>query len=163
MLGKESQLFFFKNKMVLSTKDYVIICCLAVIALIAVATTIYMKPLEFFHVISKEQFKDIIQEVPQEMFSKNLDAPSFQKNFQQQLYVIQHVIELWRAAGWNGVWAFVCLFPQIILGCLIAFFPFIFFLRAILKRELKRVLQQLEKSLGWQATNDSTECEREKK
>ncbi|WP_244427525.1 hypothetical protein [Bartonella vinsonii] len=62
VLGKESRLFFFKNKMVLSTKDYVIVCCLAMIALIAVAATTYMQPLEFFHVISKEQLQAMAKE-----------------------------------------------------------------------------------------------------
>lgn len=73
------------------------------------------------------------------------------------------MLELWRAAGWNGVWAFICLLPQGLLGCLIGFFPFIVFLRAILKRELKGMIQQLEQSIEQQKTNDLAEHKRGRK
>lgn len=141
VLGKESRLFFFKNKMVLSTKDYIIIFCLAVLALIAVAATAYMQPLDFFHVISNEQLQAIIQQKPQGTFLENLKKLS-----QGQFLSGVDMIEMWRAAGWNGVWAFLCLLPEVILGCFIVFFPSILFLHITLKRDLKQLIQQLEKS-----------------
>ncbi|WP_273783398.1 hypothetical protein [Bartonella sp. AU15XJBT] len=130
------QLADFKKGMPLSTKDYVIICCLAILLFGLFAASTYMQPWEFFHVISKEQFQAMAkmkQEDIQKMFQENLAQP-----FKSP--IIGYV----RDAGWNSVWAFLCLMPQIILGVLFAFFPLFFILLAMVKRDVKQMMQLWE-------------------
>ncbi|WP_273721670.1 MULTISPECIES: hypothetical protein [unclassified Bartonella] len=144
-----SKLFSFKKSLALSTKDYVIICCLAVILLVFFAAMAYINPLEYFHVISKEQFEAIAQENLRAMGQENIGKQVFEAGALLQ----KHFIELWRAAGWNGVWALICCIPIAIFGFVFGFFPLLFIFCAVLKREVKGMIQQWEKSLELQNTN----------
>ncbi|EJF87764.1 hypothetical protein [Bartonella rattimassiliensis] len=118
-----------------STKDYIIIVCLAIILLALVGIMIYMKPLEFFHIISKEEAQAIaqqnFQEITQESLKKTQDS------------IIKHL----HSVGWNSVWAFLCLLPQMILGFLLVGFPLFFILLAMVKREVKEMMQPMENSV----------------
>ncbi|WP_039758386.1 hypothetical protein [Bartonella queenslandensis] len=125
------QLAAFKKGMVLSTKDYVIIFCLAILLLVLFVATTYMQPWEFFHVISNEQFQEMgkmKQEDIQKMFQANLEQP------------FNPIIGYLRDAGWNSVWAFLCLMPQMIFGVLLVFFPLFFVFLAIVKRDVKQMM-----------------------
>lgn len=150
---KASKLFSFKNSLALSTKDYVIIFCLTVIFLLFFATMAYINPLEYFHVISKEQFEAIAQESLRAMSQKDVGKQFFEASALLQ----KHFIELWRAAGWNGVWAFICCIPIAIFVFFFGFFLLLFIFRAVLKREVKGMIQQWEKSLELQNTNYAME------
>ncbi|PIT68128.1 hypothetical protein [Bartonella tribocorum] len=119
----------FKKGMALSTKDYVIICCLAIFLLVLFVATTYMQPWDFFHVISNEQFQEMGKKNFQEIIQESLQNPF--KN---------SIIGYVRDAGWNSVWAFLCLMPQMIVGVLFAFFPFFFVLLAMVKRDVKQML-----------------------
>ncbi|EJF97804.1 hypothetical protein LBE40_00125 [Bartonella taylorii] len=142
-LDKESKLLFFKKWMALSMGDTVIIFCLAVILLVTVGAISYINPLDFFHVLSKEQLQAMSQETIQNSFIEN-----FKKFFGGEgLLSGAHMEKMWRAAGWNGVFAFICLIPNTIFGYLVGLFPGIFFLHIMLNRALKEMFQELEKSL----------------
>ncbi|QEE12742.1 hypothetical protein MNL01_07370 [Bartonella krasnovii] len=144
----------FKKGMVLSTKDYVIICCLAILLLVLFAISLFMKPWEFFQ-ISKEQLQAMKYQDFQEMIQESLLQP-FQNN---------PAIEFLRHVGWNSVWAFLCFVPQIILGVLLVCFPLFSIFLAIFKRDVKEMMQLWE-TLPKQQQPDailSTECNREGK
>ncbi|WP_375677005.1 MULTISPECIES: hypothetical protein [unclassified Bartonella] len=122
----------FKKWMALSTGDYIIICCLAILLLVLFSASAYMSPLEFFHVISKEQLQALgkmKQEDFQEMSQSFIQIPA---------------IEFLRNLGWNGVWAFLCLLPQIIFGFLFGLFPLFSIFNAIFKRDAKEMMLQWE-------------------
>ncbi|WP_375695180.1 hypothetical protein [Bartonella sp. AC90GZZY] len=123
----------FKKCMTLSTKEYVIICCLAILLLVLFVATVYMKPLEFFHIISKEQLQAMAQ-MKQEDLQK-----MFWKIWRQPVKNNPMIVFL-RDAGWNSVWAFLCLLPQHIFGVLLGFFPLFFIFNAILKRDVKEMI-----------------------
>ncbi|GAA4664712.1 hypothetical protein GCM10023262_11860 [Bartonella pachyuromydis] len=146
---KASKLFSFKKALALSTKDYVIIFCLTVIFLLFLAAMAYINPLEYFHVFSKEQFEAMAQESLRAMGQKNVGKQFFETSALLQ----KHFIELWWAAGWNGVWSFLCCIPIAIFVFFFGFFPLLFIFRAALKREIKEMIQQWEKSLELQNTN----------
>ncbi|WP_273760608.1 hypothetical protein [Bartonella sp. ML70XJBT.G] len=139
---KASKLFSFKKALALSTKDYVVICCLAILLLGGVVAVTYIKPLEYFHVLSREKLMAMVQEnlhkTPLEFF-KDLILPSFSSSGMA-------IQELWHAAGWNGVWAFLCLLPQTILEVVEVLFPVILVFHFLLDRELKEMIQQWAKS-----------------
>lgn len=122
----------FKKGMLLSTKDYVIIFCLAILLLVLFVATTYMQPWDFFHVISKEQLQEMgkmKQEDIQKMFQENLEQP-----FKSP------IIGYLRDAGWNSVWAFLCFIPQVIFGILFGFFPLFFVFLAMVKRDVKEMM-----------------------
>ncbi|WP_245407063.1 hypothetical protein [Bartonella tribocorum] len=126
----------FKKWMVLSTKDYVIICGLAILLLVLFFATNDIQTWEFFHVISTEQFQKMAkmkQEDIQKMFQENLEPPF--KN---------SIIGYVRDAGWNSVWDFLYFMPKMILGVLFSFFPFFFILLAMVKRDVKEMMQLWE-------------------
>ncbi|WP_246464878.1 hypothetical protein [Bartonella phoceensis] len=141
MSDKEFQLFSFKKAMLFSRKDYVMIFCISFIVLAVSAAIIYIKPLEFFHVISKEQLQEINQKRLQGAFLENLKDFVFG---QISLGGV-HVEKLWRAAGWNGVKALICFLPQVIFGISQMLFPVILIFHFLLDFDLKEMLQQLEK------------------
>lgn len=118
----------FKKAMVLSTKDYVIICCLAILLLVLFAATVYMKPWEFFQ-FSKEQLQAMKQQ-----------------NFQEEMQNLfkNPLIEQLRDGGWKSVWAFVCFIPSMIFGSLFVFFPLFFIFLAMVKRDVKEMMQLWE-------------------
>ncbi|WP_212112417.1 hypothetical protein [Bartonella queenslandensis] len=120
----------FKKGMLLSTKDYVIIFCLAILLLVLFVAITYMQPWDFFHVISKEQ----LQEMGKQGFDKLLQE-SLIRSFQNN-----PAIEYLRNVGWNSVWAFLCFVPQVIFGALILFFPLFSIFNAILKRDVKEMM-----------------------
>ncbi|WP_208440009.1 hypothetical protein [Bartonella raoultii] len=115
----------FKKSMVLSTKDYVIICCLAILLLVLLAISLSMTPWELFH-ISKEQLQAMKHQNFQEAIQDSFKNP-----------LIEHL----RDGGWKSVWAFVCLIPSMILGTLIVFFPLFFIFLAMVKRDVKEMIQ----------------------
>ncbi|WP_156851442.1 hypothetical protein [Bartonella refiksaydamii] len=142
-LDKESKLLFFKKWMVLSPRDTVVIFCLAVILLVLVVAIGYLNPLSFFHVISQEQLQAMAQENFQKSFIENLKI-----FFEGQGSLSgAHLEELWRAAGWNGVFAFICSLPNTIFGYLVGLFPGIFILHIMLNRALKEMFQELKQSV----------------
>ncbi|WP_375672837.1 hypothetical protein, partial [Bartonella sp. CL45QHWL] len=100
--------------------------------LVLFSASAYMSPLEFFHVISKEQLQEL-GKMKQESFQESLKHP-----FQNP--IIQHVLD----AGWNSVWAFLCLLPQIIFGVLFGLFPLFFVFNAVFKRDVKEMMLQWE-------------------
>lgn len=152
-LDKESELLFLKKWMALSMGDTVIIFCLAVVFLVHVAAIIYINPLEFFHVLPKEQFQEMVQEGVQKSFLENLKI-----FFEGQGSLSgARLEELWRAAGWNGVFAFICFIPHTIFGYLVGLFPGIFILHIMLNRALKEMFQHLEKSLPEKSFGQSDE------
>ncbi|WP_375640319.1 hypothetical protein [Bartonella sp. MM55XZML] len=119
----------FKKWMALSTGDYIIICCLAILLLVLFSASVYMRPLEFFHIMSKEQLQALgkmKQEDFQEMSQSFIQIPA---------------IEFLRNFGWNGVWAFLCLLPQIIFGVLFVLFPLFSIFNAISKRDAKEMMK----------------------
>ncbi|WP_375670213.1 hypothetical protein [Bartonella sp. PS7NMGDW] len=126
----------FKKWMMLSTGDYVIILCLAILLLVLFSATVYMEPLEFFHVISKEQLQALGQ----------TKQKSFQEIIQESLAhpfknpIIEHLLD----AGWNSVWAFLCFLPQMIFCFLFGFFPLFFVFNAIFKRDVKEMMKLWE-------------------
>ncbi|WP_375672765.1 hypothetical protein [Bartonella sp. CL45QHWL] len=122
----------FKKWMMLSTSDYIIICCLAILLLVLFSASAYMSPLEFFHVISKEQLQALGQ-----MKQEDLQNMS-------QSFIWVPAIEFLRNLGWNGVWAFLCLLPQMIFGVLFGFFPLFSIFNAIFKRDAKEMMLQWE-------------------
>ncbi|WP_330169234.1 hypothetical protein [Bartonella grahamii] len=122
----------FKKWMVLSTSDYIIICCLAILLLVLFSATVYMNPLDFFHIMSKEQFKALGQ-MKQEDFQE-----------MSQSFIRVPAIEFLRNFGWNGVWAFLCLLPQIIFGFLFVFFPLFSIFNAVFKRDAKEMMKLRE-------------------
>ncbi|WP_375607595.1 hypothetical protein [Bartonella sp. AC142YNZD] len=122
----------FKKWMALSTGDYIIICCLAILLLVLFFASAYMNPLEFFHIMSKEQLQALGQ-MKQESLQESLKHP-----FQNP--IIQHVLD----AGWNSVWAFLCFLPQIIFGVLFGLFPLFFVFNAVFKRDVKEMMLQWE-------------------
>ncbi|WP_019219518.1 hypothetical protein [Bartonella florencae] len=147
---KAAKLFFFKKAMALSTKDYVIICCLAVLLLLFFVLIAFINPIKYFQVISEGQFKalaDSLQRLTQ--------ATVVQQIFAESAIIQTHVIELCYAAGWNGFWAFLCFMPVIIFACALMFFPLFFIFSAVLKRELKEMIQQWEKAPKLQDNNHS--------
>ncbi|WP_375685790.1 hypothetical protein, partial [Bartonella sp. TT110JLCBS] len=101
----------FKKWMMLSTSDYIIICCLAILLLVLFSASAYMSPLEFFHVISKEQLQALGK-----MKQEDLQNMS-------QSFIWVPAIDLIRNLAWTGVWAFFCLLPQMIFGFLFGLFP----------------------------------------
>lgn len=121
----------FKKWKILSTKDYVIIYCLAILWLGLFAATSYMNPLDFFHVISKEHFQAMREQNFQKIIRESLNRP-FENN---------PMIALLREAGWNSVWAFLCLLPQFIFVLLFVLFPFFFVFNAIIKQHVKAMMQ----------------------
>ncbi|WP_273758522.1 hypothetical protein [Bartonella sp. AU55XJBT] len=118
----------FKKWMVLSTKDYVIICCLAILLLVLFATSLSTKSWEIFD-IPKEQLQAMKHQNFQEMIQNSFKNP-----------IIEHL----RDAGWKGVWAFLCFIPSIILSSLVIFFPLFFIFLAIFKRDVKEMMQLWE-------------------
>ncbi|WP_375707379.1 hypothetical protein, partial [Bartonella sp. AA1HLJMS] len=124
----------FKKWTALSRKDYVIILCLAILLLVLFAATIHMSPLEFFHVISKEQVQ-ILGQMEQGDFRKMM------KEILKQPFENNPAIVFLYGVGWNGVWAFLCLLPQMIWGCLVVFFPLFFVFNAISKRDVKEMIK----------------------
>ncbi|WP_375684595.1 hypothetical protein [Bartonella sp. AP1QHHD] len=119
----------FKKWMMLSTGDYIIICCLAILLFVLFSASAYMNPLEFFHIMSKEQLQALgkmKQEDFQEMSQSFIQIPA---------------IEFLRNFGWNGVWAFLCLLPQIIFGVLFVLFPLFSIFNAISKRDAKEMMK----------------------
>ncbi len=148
---KASKLFSFKKALALSTKDYIIIFCLTVILLVFLIAMAYINPIEYFHVMSKEQLAVMAQESLRAMRQENIGNQFFETAALFQNYIT----ELWRAAGWNGVWALLCLIPQNIFGVLFGFFPLLFIFRVVLKREVKEMIQQWEKSPQLQDNNHS--------
>ncbi|WP_375636891.1 hypothetical protein [Bartonella sp. AP152HLJHH] len=122
----------FKKWTALSTGDYIIICCLAILLLVLFSASAYMNPLEFFHIMSKEQLQALgkmKQEDFQEMSQSFIQIPA---------------IEFLRNFGWNGVWAFLCLLPQIIFGVLFVLFPLFSIFNAISKRDAKEMMKLWE-------------------
>ncbi|WP_375644490.1 hypothetical protein [Bartonella sp. MR100HLJHH] len=122
----------FKKWMALSTGDYIIICCLAILLLVLFVATVYMDPLDFFHIMSKEQFKALGQ-MKQEDFQE-----------MSQSFIKIPAIEFLRNFGWNGVWAFLCLLPQIIFGFLFVLFPLFSIFNAVFKRDAKEMMKLRE-------------------
>ncbi|WP_375702357.1 hypothetical protein [Bartonella sp. AA89HNZF] len=122
----------FKKWMALSTGDYIIICCLAILLLVLFSASAYMDPLEFFHLISKEQLQALGK-----MKQEDLQEMS-------QIFIQIPAIEFLRNLGWNGVWAFLCLLPQIIFGFLFGLFPLFSIFNAIFKRDAKEMMLQWE-------------------
>ncbi|WP_375650507.1 hypothetical protein [Bartonella sp. OT172YNZD] len=122
----------FKKWMVLSTNDYVIICCLAILLLVLFAATVYMNPLNFFYVISREQFQAMGK-------TKQEDLQGMIQGF-----IRFPAIEFLRNVGWNSVWAFLCLLPQMVLAVLVVFFPLFSIFNAILKRDVKEMMKLWE-------------------
>ncbi|WP_139412392.1 hypothetical protein [Bartonella mastomydis] len=122
------QLAAFKKAMALSTKDYVIICCVAILLLVLFATSLSMKPWEFFQ-FSKEQLQAMKQQ-----------------NFQEEMQNLfkNPLIEQLRDGGWKSVWAFVCFIPSMIFGSLFVFFPLFFIFLAMVKRDVKQMMQLWE-------------------
>ncbi|WP_375640895.1 hypothetical protein [Bartonella sp. AA168HLJHH] len=129
-----NQCAVFKKWTALSRKDYVIILCLAILLLVLFAATVYMNPLEFFHVISKEQFQALGQ-------MEQGDLRKMIKEILKQPFENNPAIVFLRDAGWNSVWAFLCLLPQMIFGVFVVFFPLFFVFNAISKREVKEMMK----------------------
>ncbi len=142
MCGKESQLSSFRKALFLSKKDYVILFHLSLLALVFVIAVGYIKPLEFFHVVSQEQLKAMFQENTHKTLLENL------KDLTLAQFSLggMSMAEFLRAAGWNGVWAFLCMMLQAIFGITGVLFPLVFVFHFILNRELKEMIQKLEKS-----------------
>ncbi|EJF83716.1 hypothetical protein [Candidatus Bartonella washoeensis] len=137
----DSQILSFKEAMNLSLRDYIKIFCISVIALVVFTAVSYMDPLQWFHVISSEQMKEMAQRQLPGSFLEFFKTLSL-----QQVQIQAADIEaLWRAAGWNGVLAFLFFLPNTIIGYFIFLFPLIFILHRILNRELNEMIQQLEK------------------
>ncbi|WP_375668904.1 hypothetical protein [Bartonella sp. MR168JLCBS] len=122
----------FKKWMALSTGDYIIICCLAILLLMLFSASAYMSPLEFFHIMSKEQFQALGQ-MKQEDFQE-----------MSQSFIQIPAIEFLRNFGWNSVWAFLCLLPQMIFGVLFGLFPLFSIFNAISKRDVKEMMKLWE-------------------
>ncbi|WP_409361124.1 hypothetical protein ACRPOS_007520 [Bartonella heixiaziensis] len=135
-----SQILSFKKAMNLSLRDYIKIFCISLFVLAISAALYYMDPVNWFHVISSEQMKEMIQKQLQESFFEFLKTLSLQ---QAQVQTTDMEV-LWRAAGWNGVWAFLFLLPNAIIGYFVSLFPLVFILHRILNRELNEMIQQLE-------------------
>lgn len=145
---KASKLFSFKKSLALSTKDYAIIFCLTVILLVFFAAmAYYINPMEYSYA-PEEQFAVIAQESLRAMGQENIGKQAFETSALLQ----KHFIELLRAAGWNGVWFFLCCIPIAIVACFLVYFPLLFIFRAVVKREVKEMIQQWEKSLELQNT-----------
>ncbi|WP_345097177.1 hypothetical protein [Bartonella acomydis] len=139
---KAAKLFSLKKAMTLSTKDYVVICCLAVLFLALCAAIAYITPLEYFHVLSRETLMAMVQENLHKGFLEK-----FQDLVLPQLSPHGMAIQkLWFAAGWNGVWAFLCLLPQTIFEIITVLFPVLLVCHFFLNHELKEMIQQWEKS-----------------
>ncbi|WP_375673229.1 hypothetical protein [Bartonella sp. TS82HLJMH] len=126
----------FKKWMALSTSDYIIICCLAILLLVLFSATVYMSPLEFFHIMSKEQLQ-VLRQMKQESFQEIIQE-SLKHPFKNP--IIEHLLD----AGWNSVWAFLCFLPQMIFGVLFGLFPLFFVFNAIFKRDVKEIMMQWE-------------------
>ncbi|UNE53940.1 hypothetical protein [Bartonella machadoae] len=141
--AKESRLLAFKDKMTLSTKDYVILFFLSLIILVFVVIVACIRPMELFHVVSKEQAEAIFQESLHKTLLENLKN-MFLMGFSSSE---MNMIELYRAAGWNSVWAYLFMMPQFIFMAPLSLFPLVVVLRLMLKRELKDMGQQLEQQL----------------
>ncbi|MBB5074459.1 hypothetical protein HNQ69_001602 [Bartonella callosciuri] len=95
MLEKRFKLLSFKKAMLFSKKDNLIIFCISFIALVFFVAVISLKPLEFFHVVSKWQLQAMAQESFHGMFLDNL------KNLVLGQFSLggKHMEELWRAVG----------------------------------------------------------------
>ncbi|WP_019219512.1 hypothetical protein [Bartonella florencae] len=136
---KASQLSSFKKALLLSMKDYALIFCVSLIVVIV----LYSNFMKFFHGLSEEQLTAMIQKNFHGTFLENL------KNFflgQMALDEI-YIRELWATAGWESVWHFLCLIPQMIFGILQILLPIIFVFHFLLHDTLKDMIQQEEKSL----------------
>ncbi|WP_208438510.1 hypothetical protein [Bartonella grahamii] len=126
----------FKKWMALSTGDYIIICCLAILLLVLFSATVYMDPLDFFHIMSKEQLQALRQ----------MKQESFQEIIQESLAhpfknpIIEHLLD----AGWNSVWAFLCFLPQMIFGVLFGFCPLFVVFNIVFKRDVKEMMKLWE-------------------
>ncbi|WP_317993811.1 hypothetical protein [Bartonella gliris] len=140
-LDTDSQVLSFKEAMNFSLRDSIKIFCISVIALVVLCVVSYMNPLEWFHVISAEQLIAMAQKYSQGSLIEYFKTLSWQ---QAQIETAD-MEALWRAAGWNGVWAFVFMLPNTIIGYFAFLFPLIFILYRILRRELNEMIQQLEK------------------
>ncbi|WP_246464877.1 hypothetical protein [Bartonella phoceensis] len=142
MSDKEARLFSFKKASVLSTKDYVIIFCITLLGVVFFTAVTYIRPLEYFHVVTVEQLQEIAR--------KNLQGTpleNFKNMFLGQFFLSgTNMGELWRAAGWNSVWVFLCSLPETIFGVAWTLFPLASIFHFILNRQLKEMIQQLEKS-----------------
>ncbi|UTO28188.1 hypothetical protein [Bartonella harrusi] len=144
VFDKEYRLLAFKDKMALSTKDYVILFFLSLIILVFLVVVACIQPMGLFHVVSKEQAEAMFQENLHKTLLENLKDIFLMGFFSSEM----SMTELYRAAGWNGVWAYILMMPQFILGALLALFPVVVVVRLMVKRELKGMVQQLEQQLG---------------
>ncbi|WP_375656426.1 hypothetical protein [Bartonella sp. CM120XJJH] len=139
----------FKKLTALSRKDYVIILCLAILLLVLFAATVYMSPLEFFHIVSKEQFQALEEMKPGEL--RNMMKEILKQPFENNPAVL-----FLRDAGWNSVWAFLCFLPQMIFCCLVVCFPLFFILNAISKRDVKEMMKLWDTLPEQQQLNNQT-------
>ncbi|WP_375660621.1 hypothetical protein [Bartonella sp. CL71SXKL] len=124
----------FKKWTALSRRDYVIILCWAIPLLVLFAATVYMSPLEFFHIISKEQLQALEK-------MEQGDLRKMTKEILKQPFENNPAVLFLRNVGWNGVWACLCFLPQMIWFCLVLFFPFFFVFNAISKRDVKEMMK----------------------
>ncbi|WP_019221196.1 hypothetical protein [Bartonella senegalensis] len=147
---KESKILSFKDALILSAKDYKIIFCISLLAFLHVFVRIVVwgvvsggffliYSLEFSHMISREQFQGMVQQKLKEIFLEMLQGLSMQQ-MQEQMIQFLHNTNL------NAWEAFLLLLPQILLGYALFLFPTIFLLHIIVNRELKDMIQQLEKA-----------------
>ncbi|WP_208441541.1 hypothetical protein [Bartonella raoultii] len=137
IFDKKSKLFLLKKDSTLSIKDYLIIGCLSFI----VAVAMYSNFMKCFHGLSEEQLTAMIQQ--------NLDGTLLENL--KDLFLGQitldgiYMEELWSTAGWESVWALICLIPQILFAIVQILFPIIFVFHFMLKGELQEMVQQVEK------------------
>ncbi|WP_273782788.1 hypothetical protein [Bartonella sp. ML69XJBT] len=138
VFDQKSKLFSCKKTSVLSTKDYLIIGALSLI----VVVVIYNNFMKCFHGLSEEQFTAMIQKNFHGTFLENLKDLFLGQISWDGIYMQ----ELWSRAGWESVWAFICLIPQMLFGIAQILFPIIFVFHFMLKGELQEMVQQVEKS-----------------
>ncbi|EJF76579.1 hypothetical protein ME7_00836 [Bartonella birtlesii LL-WM9] len=149
---KASKLFFFKKAMTFSAKDYVVICCMALILLVFGIAVAYINPFEYFH-ISKQQIGELTEKIFQALAQKTVGKQVFATSVMIQEYIR----ELITAAGWNSVVALMCFLPFFIFFYFFIFFPFFFLFCAVFRRELKEMIQQWERSPHLQDNNHLAE------
>ncbi|WP_240532119.1 hypothetical protein [Bartonella birtlesii] len=136
---KASKFFAFKEAMIFSIKDYVIVFCISCIVVVVV----YSNFMKFFHGLSEEQLMEMLHKNFHGTFLENLKGLFLGQIAWDEIYKR----ELWNTASWESVWAFICLIPQMIFGTFQILFPIIFVFHFILHGALKDMIQQGEKSL----------------
>lgn len=130
--------FSLKKTSALSIKDYLIIGALSFIVVVA----LYSNFMKCFHELSEEQLTAMFQKNFHGTFLENLKDLFLGQMSWDEIYRR----ELWSRAGWESVWNFICLIPQMLFGIAQILFPIIFVFHFMLKDELKEMVQHCEKS-----------------